>query len=248
MDQFYVNDKENDGNRGKKKQKPGSLATFYWLFHIRKDVEVVTSTDEHVKAHFPMRPPCYMLSKRLRSEYREKCDITDSAKKMTDILHSFKVFSLAMDIDLEYFRNNNFIYHFTSREAFDVAEIVLWLQGLIINILLAYDIVIRDGKMVNGGSSFTGLLEYLTYSLIGGSVITIFTWTTIRYEQNQLEKEEEFKIQFPWRDSENPFWSGKITVIDAFFKEGVVTSMIVHIVAGCMSLSGYYIANTLHLF
>jgi len=62
-------------------------------------VEVVTSAEDHIRASFPMRPPCYMLSESMRKKYRSECDITDAAKKMTDMMKSFKVFALSMDID-----------------------------------------------------------------------------------------------------------------------------------------------------
>ena len=96
--EFYhpkdVPDSDKDpGTKKKKKAKPGILATFYWLFFIKKDVEVMNSAEEHIKAHFPMRPPCFMLSQRMRTDYRDNCDITDAAKKMTDLMKSFKVFS-----------------------------------------------------------------------------------------------------------------------------------------------------------
>lgn len=87
----------------------------------------------------------------------------------------------------------------------------------------------------------------MTYALISISTIVLFLWTTIRYEQNQLEKEEEFKIIYPWRNVDHPLWSAKITLFDAFIKEAIVTSMLIHIIAGCAALSGVYIANTLHL-
>jgi len=46
-----------------------------------------------------MRPPCFMFSVKMRKAYRDECDITDAAKKMTDLMKSYKVFALSMDID-----------------------------------------------------------------------------------------------------------------------------------------------------
>jgi hypothetical protein len=79
-------------------------------------------------------------------------------------------------------------------------------------------------------------------------VFVLGLWTGIRYEQNQLEKEEAFKIKYPWRNVDHPLWSGQIALIDAFVMEGVVSSCLIHIMAGVMALQGNYISNTLHLF
>lgn len=65
---------------------------------ITQSVEV-NSNDENQMAYFPMRPPCFMLSKRMKKDHRDKCDISDSVKKMTDLMSLFKVFKLAMQID-----------------------------------------------------------------------------------------------------------------------------------------------------
>jgi hypothetical protein len=161
--EFYhpkeIPDADKDPGKKKKKAKPGILATFYWLFYIKKDVEVMNSAEEHLKAHFPMRPPCFMLSKRMRNDYRDNCDITDAAKKMTDLMKSFKVFSLSMNIDLSFFRSGSMLYHITSREAFDWFEKALWIQGLVINILLSYDLIIENGVLKNGGSQYTKTIE-----------------------------------------------------------------------------------------
>jgi len=232
----------------KKVKKPGILATFYWLFFIKKDVEVVTSADFHIRAHFPMRPPCFMFSPSMCEKYRAECDITDAAKKMTDLMKSFKVFELSMNIDLEFFRSGSILYYITSREAFDNFEKILWVQGLLINIFLCFDLRIENGIIIDGASAYTWVIYQLTYNIIGISIFVLFLWTGIRFEQNQLECEEAFKIKYPWRNVDHPIWSGQITVIDAFFKEPVVSSMIIHIAAGALALNGNFIANTLHLF
>jgi len=232
----------------KKKAKPGILATFFWLFSIKKNVEVVNSAGEHCRVQFPMRPPCFMLSNSMKNKYVSECDITDSAKKMTDLMKTFKVFSLSMETDLDFFRNNTILYHITSREAFDYFEQCIWIQGALINIMLCFDLKLEHGVLVNGGSPYTQMIDNLSYSIIAISTFVLFLWVGIRFEQCQLEKEEAFKIKYPWRDPESAFWSGQIALIDAFVKEPVVSSMVLHMVSGHMALNGNYIANTVHLF
>ena len=42
------------------------------------------------------------------------------------------------------------------------------------------------------------------------------------------EKEELFKSEYPWRNVQDPHWSAKITLWDAFLMEPLVSSAIVH--------------------
>ena len=108
--------------------------------------------------------------------------------------------------------------------------------------------IIEGGVLKNGGSVWTKTIDDLSYSIIAGAIFVLGLWTGIRYEQNQLEKEEAFKIRYPWRNVDHPVWSGQIALIDAFLMEGVVSSTLIHIMSGVMALNGNYIANTLHLF
>lgn len=121
-----------------------------------------------------------------------------------------------MNIDLSFFRSGSMLYHITSREAFDWFEKGLWVQGLLINVMLSYDLILENGVLKNGGSVWTKTISDLTYSIIAGAIFVLGLWTGIRYEQNQLEKEEAFKIKYPWRNVDHPVWSGQIALVDAF--------------------------------
>lgn len=208
---FYRKENQNkDEVQKRQRQKPGILPTFYFLFHIMQEIEVISS-DEYLKTYFPIRPPCMMISTRMKLDYREKCCITDSSKKMTDLMQVFKVFSLSMVTDLEYFRSQTFLYHFASREAFDIYEKIIWCLGFLINCLVAWDLKMVNGRVENDSLIISEIIESLNYILLCLCGLTLFLWTTIRYEQNQLEKEERFRIEHPYRNPDHPIWSAKIT-------------------------------------
>ena len=123
--------KEKDDSSSK---KTVMQSVFYFLKKITYVIEVVNS-EENVITYFPIRPPCFMLSNELKLKYRAECDITDSNKKMTELMIKIPNFIMLMNSDLNNYRNWRFLFRVVSREWFHYYLILLWWFGLVMNIL-----------------------------------------------------------------------------------------------------------------
>lgn len=52
-----------------------------------------------------------MLSREVQSKYRQNCNITDSNKKMTDLMINFQIFEMQMKSDLDLSRTSMSLFH-----------------------------------------------------------------------------------------------------------------------------------------
>lgn len=246
-----LGEQAEEGVGKRAKRRPGIYATFYFLFYITCEIEVI-SNDVNIKTKFPIRPPCFMQSDAVKELYRENIDITDSNRKMTGIMRMYKVFSLSMITDLYFYRNFKLLHMLLSRELFERYKQFIWFLTLITNILLMINIEYDSttGHLYHKNSLIHDIRLVLSFVVVILSIIVLFTWTTMRLQIQQLEKEEYFKIEHPTRNENHPLWSAKITLLDAFFREGAVVSMLVHMICGIIELFHHdqYFVNALNLF
>ena len=219
---------------GKKKKNNNVLALFYFWFKISKNIEVV-SDGVHIRCYFPRKPACYFLSSHMRTLYRDICSIEDSNKKMTEIMKGFELFSLVMEADLRNFRQREKIFRLTSRDNFHLYQVILWHISLLINILLAFDLIIKDGTTKSKGGSLHIAIVFFDWLLMILSAINLTTWTVLQRQQNKIEHEARFKIKYPHSDFTTFWCQFRIFVLDSFLKQGMVISMITHIIASIMS-------------
>jgi len=88
------------------------------------------------KIKFPKRPETFMLSEKVMENYFLECSIVDSNKKMTDLMRMFMVFKVSMETNLANYRSHEIVYRFFKREYYDFYIKLIWLLGLLNNILM----------------------------------------------------------------------------------------------------------------
>lgn len=244
---FFSNEKNEIDIKTKK--RVGLLAIFYFLSNIIDSIEVNTTSSTSVKTYFPIRPQCFMITTDIKMRYRKKCDITDSNKKMTDLMQAFRIFSQTMDIELELYRTKRGWYIWTSQQAFWIYLRIMWTIGLFINFFQAFDVVIdpSDGSVLMN-TSIDPIIAFLTYLLIAISVISLLQWCYFRYKQNVLQKKEEYKIKYPFRNTGKFVWNFTIMVYHGFLREDIVQSVQIHVVFGILGRFVHYCFSCVHLF
>ena len=90
----------------------------------------------------------------------------------------------------------------------------------------------------------TGDHSWMDYSIFVSNIVLasmgfvlLVLWTTTRYLQNQMIAEERFIIDNPKLKYDSIFWSAKISIFDAFIKEPIVSSCLIHILFGLLAIN-----------
>ena len=241
----------------KGKRRPGILSTFYWLFKVTKCVEVI-SNGEHVKVYFPLRPPCYFLPEKKKLDYREECSISDSSRKMMDLMKYFNVFDSIMEKELESYKSFlflskswDYVEEFNKIDCYDISQKFIWIIGLLINILALFDVKIIGYSTENGSDDILRpIIQTAQIIVIVYSSIVLISWIFRKSLQTNFIKEQEFKIENPKKDENSAWNSFNIMFLDGFFYVQVVYCMCLHITCATISFiwsEKGYIFNVFHL-
>lgn len=87
---------------------------------------------------FIKRPPLYMLPEDVKNTYREECDISDTKKKISDMMLNYEYFSQTMLDELTLFQRRPMLNILVSRDTFYNLRFFFFTVGLIENgIILA---------------------------------------------------------------------------------------------------------------
>ena len=252
----------DDGDDGgvknqKGKRRPGILSTFYWLFKVTKCIEVI-SNGEHVMIFFPMRPPCYFLPAKKKLDYREECSISDSSRKMMDLMKYFNVFDCIMEKELESYRKFpllskkwDYVEEFSGIDFYNISQKLLWMVCLIINILALFDVKIIGMYTVNGTNDILHpIIKVLQYCVMIYAALVLISWAVAKASQVNYIKVQEFKIENPKEDEHGAFNSFKILFLKSFLLVDIVYCMLLHIICAALSIlweEKGYLFNVFHM-
>lgn len=85
---------------------------------------------------FIKRPPLYMLPEDVKNTYREECDISDTKKKISDMMLNYEYFSRTMLNELLLYQRRPMLNILVSRETFFHLRYFFFTVGLIQNIII----------------------------------------------------------------------------------------------------------------
>lgn len=256
LDEIKIADKEhyrheilddNEIQSKKTNKKPGHLEIFHFMFTISEKIEIVAHGVLKIYI-FPRRPACFMLEQEAKANYMRRCEITDSNKKMTDLMNYFNMFYFQMETDLQNYRGSKFLYKISSRNAFLTYTTITYIISLIMNIpilIQAQNInkhhsesqEQQETSHADHDDYFLGIepvehryiiiaCNYLIYIICSWSLIL---WLFVRYKPKRQEKIQCFQINNPYKDWRSLGWNLKISFYDAFITQTVVFSNVIHI-------------------
>lgn len=180
----------------------------------------------------------------MKNEYRRKCDITDSTKKMTDLMQKYKIFKIAIINDLKTFRRSKLVFRITSKDSTQIYLRLMWGIGLLINLFLICDVRITNGILMQGEGALEAMVGILNMILIIMGAFLVFFWTMTRYEKQHQIMKEEFMVYYPYRNTQSPLWAFKLSVLDSFLFERMIASCILHIICGVLSINKLVLYNS----
>lgn len=196
-----------------------------------------------------MRPPCYHFPALKKIEYRETCPISDSSRKMMDLLQNFVIFEKIMTYELQSFRNSSTLYYLNSEGSYFWSLKLMWCLAVILNILSLFDVkIVGYQTLGETNHSVHFCMGFIQFFMVVYSIICLVSWITLRYFNKQFIEEESFKIINPKKSVDHPWWSFKIAILNSFFRVPTVIAMIVHISCGFIGLTWRTYGHLFYVF
>jgi hypothetical protein len=211
---------------------------FYFIDKIMVNIEVNDSSENHLQVYFPRRPECFMLADQDKKSYKEECDISDANTKMLHLMRNFNMFSIQMEGNLKSYRMSPILYRILSKDAFAYYNIIAWVMGLIINILMALVLVRYDNQDLRASKKkYEKWLKFSCFGLSCFAGFCLVLWLIFRYLQRCEIMKEDFKFDNPAKDPERPINKLYINVKKALLEAATPVNMSLHIF---FTLYGFY--------
>lgn len=101
---------KSDDNKQRIKLERNEHTMIYKFFkQIETEIEILVE-GKPKKVVFSLDPSCMFFPYSEKQKYMKKCDISDSKKKMSDLMLNYDIFKLIMENEIKFYRQNYLIY------------------------------------------------------------------------------------------------------------------------------------------
>ena len=189
LKEFYMqNSTSNDNGRN------NVLVYFHFVNLISSSIEVNTETEKNIIIHYQKVPKSLFLTENTKSKFRKDADISDTSRKLLDLMMSSEDFIIEMNNNIKIYRMNPYLSLATNNNAFTFVIKLLWILGLFMNLtaLSQWSFSAADNKIsMNSVSSIIVLV--LNCLIIFIAVFELLIWFWSRYKEllSKIKKQSE---------------------------------------------------------
>jgi len=189
LKEFYMqNSATTDSGR------KSTMVYFHFVNLISSSIEVNTETEKNIIVHYQKVPKSLFLTENTKTKFRKEADISDTSRKLLDLMVSSEDFIIEMNNNIKIYRMNPYLSLATNNNAFTFVIKLLWILGLFMNLTALGQwsfSAAEDRISMNSASSIVVLVLNFLIIFIAVSELLIWFWSRYKELLNKIKKQSE---------------------------------------------------------
>jgi hypothetical protein len=182
-------------------ERINKLVYYHFINCISSSIEVINAAEKSIIVPFQILPECLTLTENSKDQFRMKCDISETSRKLLDLMNHSQEFIIEMQSNLEMYKKSYFISMITTNDAFINMGKLVWYLSLLMNLIALTnwrtDPNAQTGQRVIASSSSKTATLAIRIVIMIISSLGLILWFTFTYKiirTKNLEKYANSKL------------------------------------------------------